>query len=165
MDDDPIPLSQIANEAFNPVAPHSYTQDYTNEGAAGGAAGQPTDFSGLAESLVAANGGQLGAGPGPGSASAARPTKAGKLFQDPIHGAFRLDGLCTLIFDTRQFQRLRRLKQVGTGAGWRRAVGAALRSRRQPPPRIAAVPSSFGAALPPSLTASSPLSAYPCSWG
>lgn len=33
--------------------------------------------------------------------------------QDPIHGTFRLDPLCTPIFDTKQFQRLRRLKQLG----------------------------------------------------
>lgn len=33
--------------------------------------------------------------------------------QDPIHGTFRLDPVCTPIFDSRQFQRLRRLKQLG----------------------------------------------------
>lgn len=33
--------------------------------------------------------------------------------QDPIHDAFRLGPACQLIFDTRQFQRLRRLKQLG----------------------------------------------------
>lgn len=40
--------------------------------------------------------------------------------QDPIHGAFRLDPAATLIFDSRQFQRLRRLKQarVQTAARW-----------------------------------------------
>ncbi|EFN52480.1 hypothetical protein CHLNCDRAFT_26697, partial [Chlorella variabilis] len=32
---------------------------------------------------------------------------------DPVHGSFRLDPVSTLIFDTRQFQRLRRLKQLG----------------------------------------------------
>lgn len=37
----------------------------------------------------------------------------GKLINDPIHGAYRLDPACTLIFDTPQFQRLRRLKQLG----------------------------------------------------
>ena len=30
-----------------------------------------------------------------------------------MHGSFRLDPVSTLIFDTRQFQRLRRLKQLG----------------------------------------------------
>lgn len=39
--------------------------------------------------------------------------KHGKLINDPIHGAYRLDPACTLIFDTPQFQRLRRLKQLG----------------------------------------------------
>ena len=33
--------------------------------------------------------------------------------QDPIHGCFRLDPVSSLIFDSRQFQRLRRLKQLG----------------------------------------------------
>ncbi len=30
-----------------------------------------------------------------------------------MHDAFRLDPISALIFDTRQFQRLRRLKQLG----------------------------------------------------
>ena len=33
--------------------------------------------------------------------------------QDPIHGCFRLDPVSSLIFDSRPFQRLRRLKQLG----------------------------------------------------
>ncbi|WPT17935.1 Deoxynucleoside triphosphate triphosphohydrolase SAMHD1-like protein [Picochlorum sp. SENEW3] len=37
----------------------------------------------------------------------------GKIINDPIHGTFRLDAQCKVIFDTRQFQRLRRLKQLG----------------------------------------------------
>jgi deoxynucleoside triphosphate triphosphohydrolase SAMHD1 len=37
----------------------------------------------------------------------------GKLFNDPIHGAFRLCGAAIQVIDTPQFQRLRRLKQLG----------------------------------------------------
>lgn len=44
---------------------------------------------------------------------AGRPRLHGKIINDPIHGTFRLDAGCKLIFDTRQFQRLRRLKQLG----------------------------------------------------
>jgi hypothetical protein len=36
-----------------------------------------------------------------------------RTLQDPVHDAFRLDPVSALIFDTRQFQRLRRLKQLG----------------------------------------------------
>ncbi len=42
-----------------------------------------------------------------------RPRVHGKIINDPIHGTFRLGAGCKLIFDTRQFQRLRRLKQLG----------------------------------------------------
>lgn len=45
--------------------------------------------------------------------NAGRPRVHGKIINDPIHGTFRLDAGCKLIFDTRQFQRLRRLKQLG----------------------------------------------------
>lgn len=169
MEDESLPLSQLANEAFNPTAPH----DFSNEGPVAGARHGPTDFAGLATSLTgsgsgnAANGSDAaaaaaGPGPGPGSAAQRRLGKGGKLFnvrgwmwllsgfvllftcaaqrclrstsaaptqrslpsmlmlpasQDPIHGAFRLDPASTLMFDTRQFQRLRRLKQVGRW-GW-----------------------------------------------
>lgn len=37
----------------------------------------------------------------------------GKLITDPVHGIYRLDPACIRIFDTRGFQRLRRLKQLG----------------------------------------------------
>jgi len=40
-------------------------------------------------------------------------TAHGKIINDPIHGTFLLDAQCKIIFDTRQFQRLRRLKQLG----------------------------------------------------
>ncbi len=114
MDDDfGIPLSQLANEAFNPTLPHG-------DGGGGGAAPGPTDFSGqFARAGPHANGAAAdvdAAGPGPGSSAASpapRLVKGGKLFQDPIHGAFRLAPVCTHIFDSRQFQRLRRLKQLG----------------------------------------------------
>lgn len=35
-------------------------------------------------------------------------------FNDPIHGNICMDGLCLRIIDTREFQRLRELKQLGT---------------------------------------------------
>ena len=35
------------------------------------------------------------------------------MFNDPIHGHIELDPICVLIIDTPQFQRLRRLKQLG----------------------------------------------------
>lgn len=35
-------------------------------------------------------------------------------FNDPIHGNICMDGLCLKIIDTREFQRLRELKQLGT---------------------------------------------------
>eukprot|EP00887_Chlorella_sp_A99_P000318 scaffold13.g318.t1 len=91
MDEDSIvPLSQLANEQFNSVLDQP-------EG--------PTDFAGLLN----------GAGPGPPSeeaAAAARQRKS-KLFNDPIHGSYRLSAACTAVLDTSQFQRLRRLKQLG----------------------------------------------------
>lgn len=36
-----------------------------------------------------------------------------RVFNDPVHGHFELDSLCVRIIDTPQFQRLRRLKQLG----------------------------------------------------
>ncbi len=84
-----MPLSQLANEAFNPTAPH----DYSNEGPLAGQGHGPTDFAGLAASLTdggggeAANGGDAAAaaaaaaaGPGPGSGAQRRLGKSGKLF-------------------------------------------------------------------------------------
>ncbi|PRW20466.1 lysine--tRNA ligase isoform X2 isoform A [Chlorella sorokiniana] len=120
MDDESVPLSQLANEVFNPIAPH----DYSNEGPLAGQGHGPTDFTGLAASLAGSGGGDAtngsdaaaaaaAPGPGPGSSVQRQLSKSGKLFNDPIHGAFRLDPASTLIFDTRQFQRLRRLKQLG----------------------------------------------------
>ncbi len=35
-------------------------------------------------------------------------------FNDPIHGIIEMDGLCLSIIDTKEFQRLRELKQLGT---------------------------------------------------
>lgn len=103
MDDESIPLSQLANEAFNPTAPHCLDASASASALPGVAVG-PTDFRGLAASL--ANGAD-GAGPGPGSGRAppARIGKSGKLLQDPIHGCFRLDPACALIFDTRWVRR------------------------------------------------------------
>ncbi|RKO86609.1 hypothetical protein BDK51DRAFT_14666, partial [Blyttiomyces helicus] len=37
-----------------------------------------------------------------------------KTFNDPVHGHFRLDSVCTAVIDTEQFQRLRNLSQLGT---------------------------------------------------
>lgn len=69
MDDESIPLSQLANEAFNPVAPHGLTQDAPLAAAPPGAI-LPTDFAALGAELRV-NG--CGAGPGPGSEAAAGP--------------------------------------------------------------------------------------------
>ena len=88
MDDESVPLSQLANEAFNPIAPH----DYSNEGPLAGQGHGPTNFAGLAASLAgsgsgdAANGSDAAAaaaaaaGPGPSSAAQQRLSKSGKLF-------------------------------------------------------------------------------------
>lgn len=35
-------------------------------------------------------------------------------FNDPIHGSITMDGLCLKIIDTKEFQRLRKLMQLGT---------------------------------------------------
>jgi hypothetical protein len=35
-------------------------------------------------------------------------------FNDPVHGNIAMDGLCLRIIDTKEFQRLRELKQLGT---------------------------------------------------
>ena len=40
-------------------------------------------------------------------------THFGQVFNDPIHGHIELDPLCVMMIDTPQFQRLRRLKQLG----------------------------------------------------
>lgn len=78
MDDDIIPLSQLANEAFNPVAA-AHLNGGSNLGP--GAAAGPTDFRDLCDSLRP-SGSCEAAGPGPGSAAAAaRASKSGKLFQ------------------------------------------------------------------------------------
>jgi HD superfamily phosphohydrolase len=37
----------------------------------------------------------------------------GQVFNDPVHGHFRLDPVSRKIFDTPQFQRLGDLKQLG----------------------------------------------------
>lgn len=89
--DNDVNVSQLANEAFqaNPV------QGYGKR-----------DFSGLV--------GKSGDGPVPQSSQEILKSAIhGKIINDPIHGTFRLDGECKIIFDTRQFQRLRRLKQLG----------------------------------------------------
>ena len=75
------PLSQLANELPNPTLPHgptSYTRGLL-AGGSGAAAAAADDEAGL----------------GPSSAAAARRSKGGKLFTDPIYGAYRLDAACT----------------------------------------------------------------------
>lgn len=83
-----VPLSQIANDYFDATAPR-------NVG--------PTNFSGLMRE------------PTPADSQTPPPTRPrhGKLFNDPVHAAFRLDPVCIDVLDSRQFQRLRRLKQLG----------------------------------------------------
>ena len=41
-------------------------------------------------------------------------TRKAKVINDPIHGHFELSTLAVSIIDTPEFQRLRRLKQLGT---------------------------------------------------
>jgi HD superfamily phosphohydrolase len=97
MDDDAIPFSQLAHEAFE-INPADQLLG-------------PTAFGSLLspqEAAQAANGTN-----GIVVTHDQLAGKHGKLINDPIHGAYRLDPACTLIFDTREFQRLRRLKQLG----------------------------------------------------
>jgi HD superfamily phosphohydrolase len=100
MDDDIIPFSQLAHEAFesNPadhgLGATNFAGSFLSPQQAGYAA---TSANG--NGIVVTHDQLFG--------------KHGKLFNDPIHGAYRLDAACTLIFDTREFQRLRRLKQLG----------------------------------------------------
>ena len=98
--DDSIPASQLASDAFeaNPTLPHG-----------------PTTFAGAfdgAARVEKATNTPVHTALRPASASG-YSSRHGKLINDPIHGAYRLDPASTLIFDTRQFQRLRRLKQLG----------------------------------------------------
>ena len=79
MYDDSIPLSQLANQAFNPVVP--YDASILGGGAGGAGGGAPTDFSGLGASLAAA-------AAGTGAPTGMQPPhplffKRGKLFQVP----------------------------------------------------------------------------------
>lgn len=91
--DDPIPLSQLANDAFNPIAPH----DLSNEGF-------PAGFPGVAARLAVPNSNGVaaveaaaeGAGPGPASA-AQRPPKGGKLFQVRLGGGGGVLGLAAAV--------------------------------------------------------------------
>lgn len=99
LDDFQLPLSQAANEAFQsnpaqrqPIGPTSFGAAFS-QGMLG------------SQQLSSANGFSL--------QQEQAPVIHGKLINDPIHGAYRLDAACTTIFDTRQFQRLRRLKQLG----------------------------------------------------
>lgn len=101
MDWGDVPLSQVANDAF---------ESYSDSQGLGA-----TDFSGVLRNERTRkqepedrNGFSLSSENEP----VPRPTH-GKLFTDPIHGAYRLSPESKLIFDTRQFQRLRRLKQLG----------------------------------------------------
>ena len=107
MDDDDLPYSQVANEAFNQVKSadlgHTSFKDAFNQPP------NPNNHN---------NGG--GHPPLPPRAATFSVVndpfagKHGKLINDPIHGAYRLDPSYALIFDTRQFQRLRNLRQLGT---------------------------------------------------
>ncbi|KAG7671643.1 putative Deoxynucleoside triphosphate triphosphohydrolase SAMHD1-like protein [Nannochloris sp. 'desiccata'] len=100
MDDDIVPFSQLAHEAFesNPadqiLGPTNFEGSFLSPQQAGYAAKGPNG-NGIVVTHDPLSG------------------KHGKLINDPIHGAYRLDPACTLIFDTREFQRMRRLKQLG----------------------------------------------------
>ena len=95
MEDDQIPYSQMASEAYEagdqiPMGPTSF-QGVFGAGAQQGGS-QPGKFNITQEPLDGMH---------------------GKLITDPIHGCYRLGSACVRIFDTSQFQRLRRLKQLG----------------------------------------------------
>jgi HD superfamily phosphohydrolase len=83
-EDPPFGASQMANEAFL-----STEAVQTRE---------PATFSGL---------GLFRGDPG------SQGKIHGKIINDPVHGTYRLSAESKVIFDTRQFQRLRRLKQLG----------------------------------------------------
>ncbi|XP_046543685.1 deoxynucleoside triphosphate triphosphohydrolase SAMHD1-like [Haliotis rubra] len=51
----------------------------------------------------------------PGGSESDSVSGPSKIFKDPIHGTIRVSGLCLMIIDTPQFQRLRYLKQLGGG--------------------------------------------------
>jgi len=103
-DDTSIPVSQLANEAFdaNPTLPHGPT---SYAGAFPGAAAAAPPNGAICETPSAVGKLEIFADH--------NAVRHGKLINDPIHGTYRLDPASTLIFDTRQFQRLRRLKQLG----------------------------------------------------
>ncbi|KFM24211.1 Deoxynucleoside triphosphate triphosphohydrolase SAMHD1-like protein [Auxenochlorella protothecoides] len=84
-----VPLSQIANDYFDATAPRVTG---------------PTSFAGGLRPLQP---------PAARTPPTVPPPRHGKLFNDPVHSAFRLGPACTDIIDSRQFQRLRRLKQLG----------------------------------------------------
>ena len=42
-----------------------------------------------------------------------KPNDKGKVFNDPVHGHIELHSLCVSIVDTCQYQRLRKLDQLG----------------------------------------------------
>lgn len=93
-DDGTVPLSQLANDFFDatelrsdPVGATSFTH----------ALREPPPASSSPERM----------------APAPPPVRHGKLFNDPVHSAYRLDPVSLDIIDSRAFQRLRRLKQLG----------------------------------------------------
>jgi HD superfamily phosphohydrolase len=102
MDDDAIPFSQLAHEAFESNPADQLLGPTTFQG---------SFLSPEPQQTIAAAG--ISNGNGIVVTHDQLAGKHGKLFNDPIHGAYRLDPACTLIFDTREFQRLRRLKQLG----------------------------------------------------
>lgn len=90
-----VPLSQLANDYFDAT-------ELRNVGVG------PTSFS------------EAGLGTPPAAPSSPQrlaPVRSaarhGKLFNDPVHSAFRLDPVSVDIIDSRPFQRLRKLKQLG----------------------------------------------------
>ena len=93
-DDDIIPFSQLAHDAFQSNPADLFFGPTTFE-AAFLSPKQPSNGNGIVITRDQTGG------------------KNSKLINDPIHGAYRLEPACTLIFDTREFQRLRRLKQLG----------------------------------------------------
>ena len=105
IDDGTIEASQIANDAFEanhatdqPLGPTSISDALAINGAAP-TAGPPTTKTKTTLKFI--------------DNPLETPHKHGKLINDPIHGCYRLDPIMSSIFDTAEFQRLRRLKQLG----------------------------------------------------
>ncbi|GAB4815190.1 hypothetical protein N2152v2_002236 [Parachlorella kessleri] len=106
-DDEETHLSQLASDFLNPAAPRPLALD------------EPTDFrAAFGSATVAGEGSQQQVEDQPAEEQQQYqpqlpPLRHGKIINDPVHGNYRLDPVTVDIIDSRHFQRLRRLKQLG----------------------------------------------------